>query len=135
MNLFEEFFAGKATEEISVWYKAACSDLNSRSLHGTSDKDEDVKKYEALTDEQKRELDTIYGATMSLHDPMEIFWAPFRRPRLLRKIRILWQDSDDTPLSGMTGRQGNEQTDKSCRIGRRRTTSGEGVKNSVSMGI
>ena len=68
MNLFEEFFAGKTTEEVSAWYQAACSDLNGRPLHGTSEKEEDVKKFEALTDEQKQELDGISGATMSLRD-------------------------------------------------------------------
>ena len=56
MDLFEEFFAGKTTEEISAWYAAACFDLNGRSLHGTSDG-------------QKQELDSISGATMSLRDP------------------------------------------------------------------
>lgn len=69
MDLFEGFFAGMTTDEVSAWYETACSDLNGRPLHGTSDKEEDVKKYEALTDEQKQELDGISGATMSLRDP------------------------------------------------------------------
>ena len=69
MNLFEGFFAGMTTEEVTAWYEAACSDLNGRPLHGTSEKEEDVKKYEALSDQQKQELDGISGATMSLRDP------------------------------------------------------------------
>lgn len=90
MNLFEEFFAGKTTEEISAWYAAACSDLNGRPLHGTSDKDEDVKKYEALTDEQKQELDSISGATMSLRDP---------HGDILGAIEKAWAVAKDTNIT------------------------------------
>ncbi len=90
MDLFEEFFAGKTTEEISAWYAAACSDLNGRPLHGTSDKDEDVKKYEALTDEQKQELDSISGATMSLRDP---------HGDILGAIEKAWAVAKDTNIT------------------------------------
>ena len=69
MDLFEETFRGMTVEEINGWYAAYCSDLNGRPLHGTSEKEEDVKKYEALSDQQKQELDGISGATMSLRDP------------------------------------------------------------------
>ena len=44
-----------------------CSDLNGRPLINPS-KDEDVEKRGKLTDEQKAELDSISGATMSLND-------------------------------------------------------------------
>ena len=68
MDIFEEFFKGKTVEEIEQWYAESCSDLNGRPLFGTSEKDEDVAKYEAMTDEAKSQLDTIAGATMSLND-------------------------------------------------------------------
>ena len=59
---------GKTTEEISAWVAACFSDVNGRSLHGTSDKEADVTKYAAMTDEQKAEMDAISGATMALRD-------------------------------------------------------------------
>ena len=68
MDLFEEFFKGKTVEELEKWYAESCSDLNGRPLHGTSEAEEDVAKSEALSDEQKAELDAISGATMSLND-------------------------------------------------------------------
>lgn len=68
MDLFEEYFAGMTTDEVHAWFEACCSDLNGRPLHGTSDKEEDITKQEALTDEQKQGLDGISGATMSLKD-------------------------------------------------------------------
>ena len=42
--------------------------MNGRSLHGTSDKEQDVAKYAAMTDEQKAQMDAISGATMALRD-------------------------------------------------------------------
>ena len=68
MNIFEEAFKGLTADEVSTWFDTYCSDLNGKPLHGTSDKEEDVKKYEALSDEQKGEMDAISGATMSLKD-------------------------------------------------------------------
>jgi len=68
MDIFEEFFRGKTVEELQAWYAESCSDLNGRPLFGTSDKEEDVKKFEAMSDEAKAELDAISGATMSLTD-------------------------------------------------------------------
>ena len=68
MNLFEDKFQGMTTGEVEAWFAAYCSDLNGRPLHGASDKEEDVKKYEAFTDAEKAGLDAISGATMSLRD-------------------------------------------------------------------
>ncbi len=90
MDLFEGYFAGKTTDEVSAWYAASCSDLNGRPLHGTSDKEEDVAKYEALTDEQKQELDSISGATMSLSDP---------HGDILGAIEKAWAAAKDTSIT------------------------------------
>lgn len=90
MDLFEGFFAGMTTDEVSAWYKAACSDVNGRPLHGTADKEEDVKKYEALTEEQKQELDGISGATMSLRDP---------HGDILGAIEKAWAAAKDTNIT------------------------------------
>ncbi|MGN0371454.1 MAG: FMN-binding protein [Enterocloster sp.] len=68
MDLFEEKFTGMTAEEVQAWFDAYCSDLNGKPLHGTSDKEEDIRKYEALNDSEKAELDAISGATMSLRD-------------------------------------------------------------------
>ena len=90
MDLFEGYFAGKTTDEVSAWYAASCSDLNGRPLHGTSDKEEDVAKSEALTDEQKQELDSISGATMSLSDP---------HGDILGAIEKAWAAAKDTSIT------------------------------------
>ena len=68
MDIFENLFKGMTVEEVKTWYAENCSDLNGRPLHGTSDKAEDIAKYEALSDEAKAELDAVSGATMSLND-------------------------------------------------------------------
>ena len=68
MTAYESAMLGKTTEEISAWVAACFSDVNGRSLHGTSDKEADVAKYAAMTDEQKAGMDAISGATMALRD-------------------------------------------------------------------
>ncbi len=90
MDLFEGYFTGMTTEEVSAWYDAACSDVNGRPLHGTSDKEEDIAKYEAMTDEQKTDLDTISGATMSLRDP---------HGDILGAIEKAWAAAKDTTIT------------------------------------
>jgi len=68
ITAYEGAMVGKTTEEISAWVASCFSDLNGRSLHGTSQKEEDIAKYAAMTDEQKAEMDAISGATMALRD-------------------------------------------------------------------
>lgn len=68
MNLFEEHFKGMTADEVEAWFDECCSDVNGRPLHGTSENEDDIKKYDALSDERKAELDGISGATMSLRD-------------------------------------------------------------------
>ena len=68
MTAYEGAMIGKTTEEITAWVAACFSDVNGRSLHGTSDKEADVAKYEAMTAEQKAEMDAISSATMALRD-------------------------------------------------------------------
>ncbi len=90
MNLFEEKFKGMTTDEVDAWFAAYCSDLNGRPLHGTSDKEEDVKKYEALTDAERADLDAISGATMSLRDP---------HGDILGAIANSWKNAKDANIS------------------------------------
>jgi hypothetical protein len=90
MNIYEETFAGMTTEEVGQWFDAYCSDLNGRPLHGTSDKEDDVKKYEALSDDEKAALDAISGATMSLKDA---------HGDILGAIEKSWTSAKDTNIS------------------------------------
>ena len=55
-------------DEVEAWYEKYCSDLNGRPLFGTPEGEEDRKRYEAFTDADKAELDSVSGATMSLND-------------------------------------------------------------------
>ena len=68
MDIFEEFFRGRTVDEIEAWYATSCSDVNGRPLFGTSTNEADVAKYDAMTDEQKAEMDALSGATISLKD-------------------------------------------------------------------
>src|SRR5699024_7048911 len=68
MDAFEEFFKGMTVEEVQTWYDKYCSDVNGRPLFGTSENEEDIAKYDALTEDEKASLDAISGATMSLND-------------------------------------------------------------------
>jgi uncharacterized protein with FMN-binding domain len=90
MNIYEETFAGMTTEEVGQWFDAYCSDLNGRPLHGTSDKEDDVKKYEAISDDEKAALDAISGATMSLKDA---------HGDILGAIEKSWTSAKDTNIS------------------------------------
>ncbi|MDD3252216.1 MAG: FMN-binding protein [Lachnospiraceae bacterium] len=90
MNLFEETFAGMTADEVEAWFTANCSDVNGRPLHGTSDKEEDVKKYEALSDDVKKELDGISSATMSLNDA---------HGDILGSITNAWANAKDANLA------------------------------------
>ncbi len=68
MDIFEEYFCGMTVDEIRAWYEKYCSDVNGRPLFGTSENEEDIAKYDALTEEEQSSLDAISGATMSLTD-------------------------------------------------------------------
>lgn len=90
MNIFEDKFTGMTAEEVENWYAAYCSDLNGRPLHGTSEAEEDVQKYEALSDAEKADLDAISGATMSLRDA---------HGDLLGAVVKSWENAKSTNIS------------------------------------
>lgn len=90
MDIFEENFIGMTADEMEAWYTAYCSDVNGRPLFGTSDKEEDIAKYEALSQEEKADLDAISGATMSLKDP---------HGDILGAILRSWEVAKDTNIS------------------------------------
>lgn len=68
MSAYESAMIGMTREELEAWFASSFSDSNGRSLHGTSTKEEDIAKYDAMTDDQKALMDTISTATMSLTD-------------------------------------------------------------------
>ena len=90
MNIFENFFIGMTTEEVSQWFADYCSDVNGRPLFGASENEEDITKYEAFTDEEKSSLDAISGATMSLRDA---------HGDILGSIEKAWTNAKDTNIT------------------------------------
>lgn len=69
MDKFESVFVGMSVSEVEEWFAKYCSDLNGRPLKAEASKDEDIKKYEALSQEEKDMLaDVTSAATMSLKD-------------------------------------------------------------------
>lgn len=68
MDLLEETFKGMTKDDLYTWVGKFTSELNGRPLHGTSAKDADITKWDALTDEEKGEMDAIASATMSVND-------------------------------------------------------------------
>ena len=90
MNIFENFFVGMTTEEVSQWFADYCSDVNGRPLFGASENEEDITKYEAFTDEEKSSLDAISGATMSLRDA---------HGDILGSIEKAWTNAKDTNIT------------------------------------
>ena len=69
MDKYESIFVGMSVDEVEEWFAKYCSDLNGRPLQANASKDEDVKKYEALSQEEKDMLaDVTSSATMSLQD-------------------------------------------------------------------
>ena len=90
MDIFEDFFTGMTTDEVSGWFASSCSDVNGRPLFGTSDKEEDVAKYEAMSQEQKDAMDAVSGATMSLRDA---------HGDILGAIEKAWDFAKDTNIT------------------------------------
>ena len=90
MNIFEEFFTGMTTDEVSAWYAAYCSDVNGRPLFGTSENEEDIAKYDALSDDEKTAMDAVSGATMSLRDA---------HGDILGAIEKAWTSAKDTNIT------------------------------------
>ena len=90
MDIFEDFFAGMTTEEVSGWYASYCSDVNGRPLFGTSENEEDVAKYDGFTEEEKSAMDAVSGATMSLRDA---------HGDILGAIENAWANAKDTNIT------------------------------------
>ncbi|HJC48404.1 MAG TPA: FMN-binding protein [Candidatus Lachnoclostridium pullistercoris] len=90
MDIFENFFAGMTTEEVSSWYEKYCSDVNGRPLFGTSENEEDIAKYDGLTEEEKGGMDAVSGATMSLRDA---------HGDILGAIENAWANAKDTNIT------------------------------------
>ena len=90
MDIFENFFAGMTTEEVSGWYASYCSDVNGRPLFGTSENEEDVAKYDGFTEEEKSAMDAVSGATMSLRDA---------HGDILGAIENAWANAKDTNIT------------------------------------
>lgn len=66
---YQALFIGKTVTEIEEWFAKYSSDLNGRPLKADSTKDEDIAKYNALSDDDKAVLaDVTTAATMSLRD-------------------------------------------------------------------
>jgi uncharacterized protein with FMN-binding domain len=69
MNAFQEVFIGMTAEEVQEWFEKYTSDVNGRPLKADSSREEDVEKYNQLSEEQQEMLvDVTAGATMSLND-------------------------------------------------------------------
>ncbi len=69
MDAYQEFFKGKTVDEIEAWVKKYTSDRNARPLKPDSTNEEDAAKYNALTEDEKKEVaDVVSSATMSLND-------------------------------------------------------------------
>lgn len=68
MDIYEEAFRGMTVDEIEAWFASSFSDLNGRPLSESATKDEDIAKWNKMTDGQKAEMDAISGATISLKD-------------------------------------------------------------------
>ncbi|NLL20314.1 MAG: FMN-binding protein [Firmicutes bacterium] len=69
MDAYQDLFVGKTVEEVEEWFAKYTSDINGRPLKPDSKNEEDLAKYEALSEEEKNMLaDTVTGATMSLND-------------------------------------------------------------------
>ena len=90
MDIFENFFAGMTTEEVSAWYNAYCSDVNGKPLFGTSENEQDIAKYNGFSEEEKSGMDAVSGATMSLRDA---------HGDILGAIENAWASAKDTNIT------------------------------------
>ena len=67
MNTFEAFFVGKTAEELKAFFERQTA-ANGRVIREGAEKEEDLAKWNALTEEEKANVDVLTGATMSLSD-------------------------------------------------------------------
>ena len=68
MDIFEGFFAGMTVEEIRAFHTRYGSDRNGRFIFPGSTNEQDLAKWNALTEEEQGAVDALTGATMSLTD-------------------------------------------------------------------
>ena len=69
MDAFQKLFVGMTVDEVDAWFAKYTSDVNGRPLKADSSNEQDVAKYNALSDEDKTHLaDVTSSATMSLKD-------------------------------------------------------------------
>ncbi len=67
MDIFEAFFKGKTAEELQAFFDKHCA-ANGRVIRDTATKEEDLAKWNALTNAEKANVHALTGATMSLSD-------------------------------------------------------------------
>ena len=68
MDIYEDWMKGKTAEELQSAFDGEFSDVNGRPLNGKSEKEEDIAKAAKLSNDQKADIDSLSGATMSLND-------------------------------------------------------------------
>ncbi len=67
MDIYEAFFAGKTAEELTTFFERQTA-ANGRVIREGATAEADLAKWNALTDEEKANVDALAGATMSLSD-------------------------------------------------------------------
>lgn len=68
MDAFEAFFKGKTAAELQDFFARQCSDANGRVIRATATSEEDLAKWNVLTEDEQASVDALSGATMSLSD-------------------------------------------------------------------
>ncbi|MGN1389512.1 MAG: FMN-binding protein [Bulleidia sp.] len=92
MDIFEQYFTGKTADEVEEKVSELFSDVNGRPLNGNSDKEEDVAKRDALSEDQLAEIDTLSGATMSVSDAHGNIVAALKKSDSVKKASIITVD-------------------------------------------
>jgi hypothetical protein len=80
MDAYQKIFVGMTVDEVEAWFAKYASDVNGRPLKADSSNEQDVTKYNALSDEDKAYLaDVTSSATMSLKDSHGDILAAIRK--------------------------------------------------------
>ncbi|MDO5022200.1 MAG: FMN-binding protein [Eubacteriales bacterium] len=117
MDGFQAVFNGKTVEEVEEWFNKYTSDLNGRPLTDKMDKEEDVKKYSALSDEEKAMLaDVTSSATMSIKDPHGDIIGAYRKAYENRRPINKLENASIGFSVNTSGRVGPGKDDKGTQV-------------------
>ena len=117
MDAYQKIFVGMTVDEVDAWFAKYTSDVNGRPLKADSSNEQDVAKFNALSDTDKAYLaDVTSSATMSLKDSHGDILAAIRKA-FDNRVALSGVSAKGIGLgTSHTGRVGPGKDDKEIQV-------------------